>query len=237
MLNLDELREQREELVRELAEQRSAGHADIGDLERDLAKLDQEIAKADRRVQEIRTLAADPEHRSEPADIPKEGPRMKKDRTPGHEARDSAQRTIDKAYERGDLPEKDGFRLNSLIEQDQLGLDSEYLAAVGSEVYSSAFAKQLGARGAGASLDPDEAAAMNRAGRAMQMRALASGEGEAGGFAIPISLDPTLILDNDGAVNPIRELATVSTITGSLWKGVKSGPPGVPVGRKAPDLT
>lgn len=43
-----------------------------------------------------------------------------------------------------------------------------------------------------------------------------------GGYAVPVVLDPTVILVSAGQVNPIRQLARVETITGNTWEGVSS---------------
>lgn len=44
-----------------------------------------------------------------------------------------------------------------------------------------------------------------------------------GGYAVPATLDPTVIPTSDGAINPIRQIARVVTISGSdTWKGVTS---------------
>jgi HK97 family phage major capsid protein len=44
----------------------------------------------------------------------------------------------------------------------------------------------------------------------------------AGGYAVPYTLDPTVILTSAGRINPIRQLAQVRTITGNTWYGVSS---------------
>ena len=47
------------------------------------------------------------------------------------------------------------------------------------------------------------------------------GTGLAGGFAVPFVLDPSIILSGSGALNPVRSVARVITITGAReWKGV-----------------
>jgi HK97 family phage major capsid protein len=111
-----------------------------------------------------------------------------------------------------------------VLRRDKFGLDSEYVAAISSPSYEKAFAKKLtGMNGAEAELEPDEREALLAVGRAMSMRAMAIGEGKTGGFAIPIALDPTVILTSTGAVSPLRELANVVTISASSeWKGVGS---------------
>lgn len=187
-----------------------------------LRRLDAELVEADRAY--IDTLAKDPRHREGPAEDRNTRRRSTMSTTTrGSDVHDAARRSIDKAYERGDLGEKAGFRLNDVVEADKFGVDSAYIAAVASPEYLRAFGKKLtGSGGAEAVLEPEEAEAMLAVGRAMSMRAMAAGEGSAGGFGVPLSLDPTILLTNDGAVNPIRDLATVSTIATTKWAGVSS---------------
>lgn len=44
-----------------------------------------------------------------------------------------------------------------------------------------------------------------------------------GGYAIPFTIDPTFILTTDGAVNPIRSMARVETITTKSWSPITTG--------------
>lgn len=48
------------------------------------------------------------------------------------------------------------------------------------------------------------------------------GETTAGGYAVPYTLDPTLILTSNGQANPLRSIARVETITGNNWRGLSS---------------
>jgi len=44
-----------------------------------------------------------------------------------------------------------------------------------------------------------------------------------GGYLVPVTLDPTLVLTNNGAMNPLRQISTVKTIAGSnVYQGVTS---------------
>jgi HK97 family phage major capsid protein len=47
--------------------------------------------------------------------------------------------------------------------------------------------------------------------------------GSAGGFAVPITLDPTLIPTSNGVVNPMRRIARIETIVGLEYRGLTSG--------------
>jgi HK97 family phage major capsid protein len=44
-----------------------------------------------------------------------------------------------------------------------------------------------------------------------------------GGHAVPLPIDPTLILDDDGTVSPLRQLATVKTVVTDEYKTVNTG--------------
>lgn len=44
----------------------------------------------------------------------------------------------------------------------------------------------------------------------------------AGGFAVPVILDPTVILTSAGAVTPIRQISRVEQVVGNTWEGISS---------------
>lgn len=76
----------------------------------------------------------------------------------------------------------------------------------GSPAYVRAFSKVI----MGAQLSPEESRALSLTG-------------EFGGFAVPFTLDPTIIPTSNGVVNPLRQIARLETITNSdTWKGVAS---------------
>lgn len=101
---------------------------------------------------------------------------------------------------------------------DEMGTLAARIIATGSPVYERAFGKLITAKVPGlAALSPEES------------RALALGVDPFGGYAVPFQLDPTIILTSNGAINPIRQLARVETITGKEWDGVTSA--GVTVSR------
>jgi HK97 family phage major capsid protein len=82
-----------------------------------------------------------------------------------------------------------------------------YMLRTGSPLYKRAFSKTA----MGASLTSDES------------RALAESTGSTGGYAIPITLDPTMIPISNGVVNPIRSIARVETIVGLEYRGLTAG--------------
>ena len=89
--------------------------------------------------------------------------------------------------------------------------------------YNNAFGKMV--------LDPttghlrfsaQEVEAARRVSAIEAERALSVGVTTAGGFAIPFTLDPSVLLSSTGVISPIRQLARQETIGTDVWKGVSS---------------
>lgn len=104
----------------------------------------------------------------------------------------------------------------------------------GSDAYRSAFTKLV--NGAMYALTADEVRAVD------EVRA-ASLTDSAGGYAVPFTLDPTIIDTRAGVTNPFRQVATVKTIVTDTWNGVSSAgvtaswdPEGTEVSDDAPTL-
>lgn len=55
-----------------------------------------------------------------------------------------------------------------------------------------------------------------------EMERAASLTTTAGGFAVPVILDPTVILTSSGVINPIRQIARNEQIVGNTWEGISS---------------
>lgn len=72
-------------------------------------------------------------------------------------------------------------------------------------------------------LEVDESRAVN-ALRAFQAeaRAMSGGTDAAGGYGVPVLIDPAIILTAQGSLNPLRRISRVETITTDEWKGVSS---------------
>ncbi|MGI8482777.1 MAG: phage major capsid protein [Thermomicrobiales bacterium] len=84
---------------------------------------------------------------------------------------------------------------------------SKRVMETGSQQYRSAFAKTL----LGQSLTSEET------------RAMSVGVNASGGFAVPYTLDPTLIPTGVKNVNPLRAISRTVQITGIEWRGVTAG--------------
>jgi HK97 family phage major capsid protein len=57
---------------------------------------------------------------------------------------------------------------------------------------------------------------------AREQRAMSEGTSSAGGYGIPIFIDPTIILSSGAAQAPILDISRVVTVTTNIWKGVTS---------------
>ncbi len=103
------------------------------------------------------------------------------------------------------------------------GLDARYLAAVGSPAYERAFHWVLrDPVTATARMEADELEAMREVARVEGLRAALVGGAPTGSYALPFTLDPSIILSSAGVVNPVRQLARVITISTREWKGLSS---------------
>ncbi len=123
-----------------------------------------------------------------------------------------------RAIERADLSDEAARAAEDLVDRDiggpAGGFDARYLAAVGNEHYARAFGKVLAdPTTAHLRMTGEELEALHGANRAMEERALAEGVTTTGGFAAPIEIDPTIRLTSSGALNPIRGVATVRSMT------------------------
>lgn len=119
-----------------------------------------------------------------------------------------AQRQVDKL-----------IRRHSTGEDWDSNLVARRILATGNPTYSRAFAKVVDAQmhGMPATLNTDEQKSVEA------VRALTVTTGSAGGFAVPYTLDPTVVKTSNSSVNPFRAIARTETITGLTWNGVTSG--------------
>jgi HK97 family phage major capsid protein len=149
-----------------------------------------------------------------------------RDDAPRHvsEARDAGLKTIEQYTRSGEMSAEAADNADDVLRRDRSGLDGRYLAAAGSKHYDSAFGKMLADPTQGhMRFTPDEHKAWQEVQQVEQMRAsLQTGSGAAGGFALPIAIDPSIMLTSNGALNPIRQLARVITVATTEWRGVSS---------------
>jgi HK97 family phage major capsid protein/HK97 family phage prohead protease len=135
--------------------------------------------------------------------------------------RDNALRAVEMShYDSVDNEDECRTHIEKLLRRvdDKDGTIARSILQTGSDTYDRAFGKACMA-GSLNGLNNEERAA------------LAVGATTTGGFAVPFSLDPTVILTDSGVVNPIRQIARVVTIAGKQWQGVTSA--GITVSRAA----
>jgi HK97 family phage major capsid protein len=146
------------------------------------------------------------------------------------EARSRALRALE---QRGrDLGPDQQDRVEGLIRaqmsQEQPNVDGGYLARrlliTESQEYRSAWARLM------TSDHPLLTEAEIQSVRALQRleaenRAMSEGTTTAGGYGVPVFLDPSIVLSAGASVAPVLDIARVETVTSNIWKGVSSAPP------------
>lgn len=101
-----------------------------------------------------------------------------------------------------------------LAERDHKGDKSRFMLDHGSPAYHEAFRAVM-------RHPQNPSLALSHCSPEAQRAAL-SLTGANGGFLVPFTLDPSVILTNNGATNPFRSIADVVTITTDDWNGVSS---------------
>jgi hypothetical protein len=94
------------------------------------------------------------------------------------------------------------------------------LVEKGGKLFGTAVARQMLSTGSPEYLAAFESYLQDPGGYAA--RAAMSLTSANGGYLVPFTLDPTIILTNAGSANPYRRVATVKTTTTNDWNGVTS---------------
>lgn len=120
------------------------------------------------------------------------------------------------------LNERQRTGLDHLLRKKDGDTDGEliaaFLIATSNPHYRSAF--QKAASGLSPVFSPEEGRAVRDVNNLK--RAMSIGTPASGGFAVPVIIDPTIILTAQGSDNPILDHARVETITVDTWKGLAS---------------
>lgn len=178
------------------------------------------------REETVRALAARPEHRERGADFNIQPERVARDifdmaavrqASTGFEDEtrmlmDNARRAIEQMH----FPHEDANREHTQAHIERLlvkfsadGQDqafARHVLTAGSPTYKRAFAKTI----VGKMLTTDEQRSMSLTGAS-------------GGYAVPVTLDPTIIPTSNYTINPWRQISRVESITGNTWNGVSAG--------------
>lgn len=129
---------------------------------------------------------------------------------------DNAKRAIEKAqYGTSKREDAQETAMRHLEDSDTESRDlAKRMLLTGSKEYEKAYVAVL-RNGSDAFCSPE--------GRQALIRAVQSlGTDAGGGYAVPFQLDPSVMLTSSGIINPIRQLADVTTIVGKEWQGVTS---------------
>jgi len=222
----EELRNQIEELrsrIVELSEKDDI--TDDENIELDAALTEHEARKAEYdaiEAREVRIAAAREAvvERANGHDAPQVMKRTATDvdvaRASRSEIRDAALAILDRdgkhlAARNGDHVEGLLRTRNALTDGGQV---AKRMVLTETDAYRSAFMK--GVTQASPAFTADEARALD------EFRAMSEGTDTAGGFGIPVLIDPSIILTSGAAAAPVLDLARVVTITTDEWKGVSS---------------
>ena len=129
-----------------------------------------------------------------------------------HEAAKRAVGTLPGEKAQADAADK--LSRNDLPEMRQI---ARHILAFGSPDYAKAFGKA--SLGQEAEMTPAERGAWQFARTESRAMGLTDA---AGGYAIPVHLDPSIIDTREGSINPFRQISTVVSVTGDTWGGVTS---------------
>jgi HK97 family phage major capsid protein len=99
-------------------------------------------------------------------------------------------------------------RIESIIASDPAA--AQRVWATSNPIYERAFFKKLANR----PLSGEEERVLSISG--------SGGDGTEGNLAVPVTIDPTIILTGDIAVSPLRRIARVVQISGNIWRGIAS---------------
>jgi HK97 family phage major capsid protein len=140
-------------------------------------------------------------------------------------ARDGGLRVIERHVDAGEMSSHASSVMERVVRdgRDPLALGARYIEAAGDPNYRSAFGKILAdPQTAHYRFSREETAAVQKVTAVEAMRGMVTGTGSSGGFALPIVIDPSIMLSSSGAINPIRQLARQITISTTEWRGVSS---------------
>lgn len=133
------------------------------------------------------------------------------------EARDRSMRVLEDTDSVRHLREDQVDKLDRLLRTRTGDSDGDLIArrllVTETPAYRSAFMKAT--TQVAPAFTPEEARALD------EFRAMSSTD-SAGGYGVPVLIDPTIVLTGQGSLNPFRAISRVETITTDAWKGVSS---------------
>ncbi len=156
-----------------------------------------------------------------PAQINKSDPlSIDRSRATKTELRDAALAVAEKSVGFSGFTAKQGAKLQAMYRGRSYGVNSDWMAKMTliteSDAYRSAFGKLMSGRYSEGSLQPDELRSI------VEARAASEGTASAGGYGVPITIDPTVILTAGALAAPILDIARIENVTTDAWRGVTS---------------
>jgi HK97 family phage major capsid protein len=137
-----------------------------------------------------------------------------------------ARRAIDAAARSGMLPDHAAEKATRLVEQGSLrdrSIAARWATTTGSEDYLRAFAKLAGDPVRGHLLwTSEEHEAYRRVAEFQAETRAMSLTDASGGYMVPLTLDPAIMLTSAGSINPLRRIARVVQTATDQWSGVTS---------------
>ena len=153
-------------------------------------------------------------------------PAVRVDASPWGRTRSQAMRTVEAAVRSGQLPEHAAGRVERLVtdgpDRDR-DLAARWAVAAGDQAYATAFAKLCADPQRGHLLwtQAEADAFRQAAGVQAELRAMGLGDA-AGGYMVPLTLDPAILLTSAGSINPLRQISRVVQTVSDQWQGVSS---------------
>lgn len=140
--------------------------------------------------------------------------------------RDNALRALDAHVNTGRLAARGAELVEGLMTSGPVAQQSwtrRYATVAASEDYERAFRKLVAdpERGHLTWTQPEADAYRAAAALQSEQRAMSTTD-SAGGYLIPLTLDPAVQITSNGSVNPLRQIARVVQTTGDAWNGITS---------------
>lgn len=222
--DFDELREARGTLhatrtaIKKAAEARGATHLTAKESER-YRKLTTAIDILDQRISDEERMG-----RNDP--LNREIAAAMADATRG-QTRGPVMRMLDGHVRDGRLPAGAAETVEALMNTGTATSRSwaaRWAVAAGSDEYAGAFAKLVANPQQGHLVWTEREAQAFRDVEALrnEQRAMGIGSDSTGGYMVPLTLDPSILLTSDGSINPLRQISRNVTISTDAWHGVSS---------------
>lgn len=141
-------------------------------------------------------------------------------------ARDQALRTLERAVADNKLAARGAEMVENLLTTGTPVAQSwtaRYTAAAGNPAYERAFAKLVGdPTGGHLTWTSEEAEAFRRVAEVQTEQRAMSLTDSAGGYLVPLTVDPAVQLTSSGSINPLRQISRVVQTVGDTWNGITS---------------